>query len=166
MNLKSQTRLRLKQRDFLTIHFAWIYSYFLRMIFLANLVIYFCFTTAHTHNLLHTRSTAQPHRQLTTTTLTHKSQDIYFVQGQENTKTRKPLICLQKLINSSLMKLKLQTRWRSDSAIFYVSFRLNLKQFFPNDSLVYDVFGLFQCILSKKSQDIYVVQRHAKQEKS
>ncbi|KXA10532.1 hypothetical protein HMPREF3217_00460, partial [Finegoldia magna] len=27
-----------------------------------------------------------------------------------NTKTRKPLICLQKLINSSLMKLKLQTR--------------------------------------------------------
>ena len=117
MNLKSQTRLRLRQCDFLTIHFAWIYSYFLRMIFLANLVIYFCFTTAHTHNLLHTRSTPQPHRQLTTTTLTHKSQDIYFVQGQENTKTRKPLICLQKLINSSLMKLKSQTRWRADSAI-------------------------------------------------
>ena len=32
---------------------------------------------------------------------------------------------------------------------FNVSFRLNLEQFFPNDSLVYDVFGLFQCKLSK-----------------
>ena len=32
---------------------------------------------------------------------------------------------------------------------FNDSLRLNLKQFFPNDSLVYDVFGLFKCILSK-----------------
>ena len=32
---------------------------------------------------------------------------------------------------------------------FNVSFRLNLEQFFPNDLLVYDVFGLFQCKLSK-----------------
>ena len=32
---------------------------------------------------------------------------------------------------------------------FNVSFRLNLGQFFPNDSLVYDVFVLFQCKLSK-----------------
>ncbi len=67
----------------------------------------------------------------------------------KNTKTRKPLICLQKLINSSLMKLKSQTRYAQTVRFFNVSFRLNLEQFFPNDSLVYDVFGLFQCTISK-----------------
>ena len=111
-NPKIWSTLSLTRSNFGRIFSIWNQLNFLRMIFLANLVIYFCFTTAHTHNLLHTRSTPQPHRKLTTTTLTHKSQDIYFVQGQENTKTRKPLICLQKLINSSLMKLKSQTRLR------------------------------------------------------
>ena len=52
---------------------------------------------------------------------------------------------------------------------FNDSLRLNLVQFFPNDSLVYDVFGLFQCIISKagnlllfhltdKSQDVHFSQ--------
>ncbi|MDU5237399.1 MAG: hypothetical protein E6192_07630, partial [Finegoldia magna] len=39
---------------------------------------------------------------------------------------------------------------------FNVSFRLNLKQFFPNDSLVYDVFGLFH--RTTESLNIYVLQ--------
>ena len=45
--------------------------------------------------------------------LFHWIQDLWtstFHRDKGNTKTRKPLICLQKLINSSLMKLKLQTR--------------------------------------------------------
>ena len=36
-----------------------------------------------------------------------------------------------------------------------VSFCLNLEQFFPNDSFVYDVFGLFQCILIKANNLLY-----------
>ena len=47
------------------------------------------------------------------------------------------------------MNLKSQTRYAQTVRFFNVSFRLNLKQFFPNDSLVYDVFGLFQCTISK-----------------
>ena len=38
---------------------------------------------------------------------------------------------------------------------FNDSLRLNLEQFFPNDSLVYDVFGLFRCTRSN-SLNIYV----------
>ena len=56
-----------------------------------------------------------------------------------------------------------------------VSFRLNLEQFFPNDSIVYDVFGLFQCKLSKTGNlvlfhittvllDIYTLQGQVKVE--
>ena len=55
------------------------------------------------------------------------------------------------------MKLKSQTRYAQTVRFFYVSFRLNLEQFFPNDSLVYDVFGLFQCI-NNDSLDISVLQ--------
>ncbi len=44
MPLKSQVRLRLARVRFLTGHFAWIFNYFLQMIFLAKAVIWFCFT--------------------------------------------------------------------------------------------------------------------------
>ena len=40
MPLKSQVRLRLARMRFLTGHFAWIFGYFLQMIFLANAVIW------------------------------------------------------------------------------------------------------------------------------
>ena len=39
VTLKSQVRLRLARVRFLTGHFAWIFSYFLQTIFLANAVI-------------------------------------------------------------------------------------------------------------------------------
>ncbi len=41
MPLKSQVRLRLSRVRFLTGHFAWIFNYFLQMIFLAKSVIHF-----------------------------------------------------------------------------------------------------------------------------
>lgn len=41
VTLKSQVRLRLARVRFLTDHFAWIFSYFLQMIFLAKSVIHF-----------------------------------------------------------------------------------------------------------------------------
>ena len=41
VTLKSQVRLRLARVRFLTGHFAWIFSYFLQMIFLAKSVIHF-----------------------------------------------------------------------------------------------------------------------------
>ncbi|EGS34474.1 conserved domain protein [Finegoldia magna SY403409CC001050417] len=42
---------------------------------------------------------------------TKKSLDIYLSHGQGNTKTRKPLICLQKLENSNLKILKFEARY-------------------------------------------------------
>ncbi len=52
--LKSQVRLRLSRVRFLTGHFAWIFSYFLQMIFLANAVIWFISLTRKVtmHHLL------------------------------------------------------------------------------------------------------------------
>lgn len=41
VTLKSQVRLRLARVRFSTGHFAWIFSYFLQMIFLAKSVIHF-----------------------------------------------------------------------------------------------------------------------------
>lgn len=41
VTLKSQVRLRLARVRFSTGHFAWIFSYFLQMIFLAKPVIHF-----------------------------------------------------------------------------------------------------------------------------
>ena len=48
-----------------------------------------------------------------------KSQDIYTLQGHTKIENRYERISrLQKLINSSLVNLKSQTRYCSDSAIF------------------------------------------------
>lgn len=46
VTLKSQVRLRLARVRFSTGHFAWIFSYFLQMIFLAKSVIHFLRDTA------------------------------------------------------------------------------------------------------------------------
>ena len=40
MPIKSQVHLRLSRVRFLTVHFAWIFAYFLQTIFLANAVIW------------------------------------------------------------------------------------------------------------------------------
>ena len=53
MPLKSQVRLRLARVRFSTGHFAWIFSYFLQMIFLAKAVIWFCFTDEERNLSLH-----------------------------------------------------------------------------------------------------------------
>ena len=49
VTLKSQVRLRLARVRFLTGHFAWIFNYFLQMIFLAKSVIHFFRSTKVFH---------------------------------------------------------------------------------------------------------------------
>ena len=49
VTLKSQVRLRLARVRFFTGHFAWIFNYFLQMIFLAKSVIHFLSDTEVIH---------------------------------------------------------------------------------------------------------------------
>ena len=95
------------------------------MIFLAKLVIYFISLKYKTSGHLHFTGTRETRK-----VVAHSSS-------------------LQKLENSNLKTLKFEALFACAVKFYTDFFDLNFAQFSPDDSFSYDLFGLFQCILSK-----------------
>ena len=81
------------------------------------------------------------------------SHHTYITQGQGNTKTRKTLICLQKLINSSLMKLKLWTRLRLRQHNFFTFYFARIYFNFFRMIRLFTMFLVY--LLKSQSQGVY-----------
>ena len=93
----------------------------------------------------------------------HKDEDAGHLRCTETCKTRKVVAHssgLQKLKNSNLKILKFEARFAYAAKFWTDFFRLNFTQFFPDDSFSYDLFCLFQCILSKTWQSAFVSQKY------